>query len=557
MRRALAVVACLALLVAGTAGVATSTGSGTTADGPTIVGVAPNPVADGDRGEFVAVRVPPGTDLSTLAVADGETVARGPNRTAGGRVLLSTAPEAVPPVSGTVYHLRGDLSLANGGERVFLRHDGAVVDAVRYPAAPPAELWTGSWHPLGATDYDPVAAANVSTRAFALPDAAEVPVSVLRRAERRLYVAAYTFRSRRVARALRDASRRGVDVRLLVEGSPVGGTPPVQWALLGRLAAAGVEVTRLDGPRARYRYHHAKYAVVDDRALVTSENWTPSGTGGGNRGWGAVVASERIADRLTGLFRADAGWLDGHRVAANHSTPPPRASERAFPSRFDAVRAENASVRLLAAPDNAGDGVEGVLRNASESVLVQQVTVDPQSRLLNATLAAARRGARVRVLLSGTWYVREENRRLARLLERRATAAGLDLSVRLADPRGRYDGVHVKGAVVDGERVVLGSLNWNPTAVEENREVALVVEDERVARHFRRVFVADWRGGAWRVPASVVAAVGAAVLLTGLVVARRVTFSEGPRPATRGRSQRRPSSRRGRRAPPPASRGRT
>jgi phosphatidylserine/phosphatidylglycerophosphate/cardiolipin synthase-like enzyme len=553
VRTAIAAVALLATLaVAGGAA-----GASGPAD-PAIVGVFPNPVADGDAGEFVAVRVPPDTDLSTLRLADGESVARGPNRTAGGVVYLSVTPEAVPGVT-PVYGLRGSLSLSNGGERVELRRDGDVLDAATYPDAPESAVWNGSWRDLGATDRPVVVARDVPVTGFALPDAAGRPVEVVRSARERLYLAGYTFRSRRATRALLAAEARGVDVRVLVEGDPVGGTGAVQPTLLDRLARSGVTVRAVDGPYARYRYHHAKYAVADDRVVVTSENWGPSGTGGGSRGWGVTVESERLADSLAATFRADAGWRDGVAWSTNASTRLPTTDRTTYPSRFQPVETRADSVRLLAAPDNAKREIRALLRSAEERLLVQQVRIAPEHAFLNATVAAARRGVEVRVLLSGRWYVREENRRIAERLNRVAAAEGLDLRARLAEPRSRYSAVHVKGVVVDRRRVLVGSVNWNDVAVTENREVAVVVADRAVARRFARVFRADWRGGAWRVQASLLAATGLATLPTYWMLRRSVRFGvSGARPpAGRERSRRPPSSRPGRREPPPASRERT
>lgn len=234
---------------------------------------------------------------------------------------------------------------------------------------------------------------------------------------------------------------------------------------------------------------------------------------------------------------------------------PPRRANR-VPARFDAVRAP-ADVRVLAAPDDAGRGIRALVASAEERLLVQQLSVAPEHAFLNATVDAARRGVEVRVLLSGKWYVREENRRVAERLNRLSRREGLPLTARLAEPRSRYDLLHVKGVVVDGERTLVGSVNWNDVSVRRNREVALVIESERVAARFERAFRADWRGGAWRVHAGTLGAAAVAAGATVRYVRRRVAFSGESPPAGRRPTRRPPSSRRGRREPPPASRGRT
>ncbi|MFB6270386.1 MAG: phospholipase D-like domain-containing protein [Halobacterium sp.] len=495
----------------------------------TITGVVPNPASDGDAGEFVTVEFGAPTDTTDWVLTDGEGTAALPNRTLSGTVAFSTAPDAARnrtdhPVVG----LNGSLSLANGGEQVELRAGTQTVDAMTYADAPTAEQWDGeSWTPLGATDFPAFTARNVSVTAFALPDAAGPPVEVVASADDRLYVAGYTFTSARVTDALVEAAARGVDVRVLVEGGVAGGAPRPEGQRLDRLAEAGVDVRVIAGERARYSFHHAKYAVADDRAVVLSENWKPSGTGGhGNRGWGVTLADAETADHLADVFRADAAWTDAkpwEAVRGNVTVVGGSQATDDYPTRFPPVDARADSVRVLLAPDNARAGIRDLVASADDSLLVEQPRLDPRGAFANWTIDAARRGVRVRVLLSGKWYNREENRNTTQRLNRIAAAEDLDLEAKLVEPRSRFEKIHVKGAVVDGERAVVGSLNWNDHAATENREVVVVVDDQAVAGYYERAFRADWRGGAWRLPVGLAVVVAAAGLVAVLCV-RRIQF---------------------------------
>jgi cardiolipin synthase len=499
---------------------------------PEIAAIYPNPVADEDRGEFVVLSVPPGTDLDAFSLDDGEDTAA-LNGTASGRITLSTAPNATERLTGRqVRPLSGGFALSNAGETLRLRRGNRTVDTLSYTNAPAAEVLdaAGGWQPLGATNRPVVDAGSGRAQAFVLPDAPTLAVSRLRTADRRVLLAGYTLSSRAATEALVAAVDRDVTVRVLVDGSPVGGLSARMARRLDRLAAAGAEVRVLSGPRARYAFHHAKYAVVDDRVLVTTENWKPSGTGGhSSRGWGVVTDQPGVVSGLAETFRADAGWRDAvpwREARTDLSTTAGGApANESYPRRFDpqSVRVEGA--RLLVAPDNAERAVVELVGNATESVRVEQVSIGGRRQpFLQATLDAARRGATVRVLLSGAWYVREDNRNLTRWLNERARQEGLDLEARVADPRGRFDKIHAKGVVVDGDHVVVGSLNWNNYSTRRNREVAVVLAGEEPARYFRRVFRADWRGGRWTLPAGV----ALACLVSALAAAwraRRIEFT--------------------------------
>lgn len=502
----------------------------------TLVAAYPNPVADGDPGEYVVVRFPVATNATGWTLSDGNTVARLPNRTLEGTVVLSTTPHAAHGhIDRPVVRLEGRLLLADGGDRLVLRRDGAEVDAARYRNAPESrvrDFAAGEWRPVGATDLDPVRTGGAEASAFVLPDAADRTAETLRSADDRLLLAGYTLTSERVTEALLAAHRDGADVRVLLEGSPVGGVTRRQARLLDRLADAGVEVRLLGGPHRRYRQHHPKYAVVDHRALVLTENFKPAGTGGmSSRGWGVVLHDDAAAGALAELHAADRGW----RAA----TPWPRYREgRDFAdadpalgdveAHHDPARLEYGSATVLAAPDNAETALEARLDGADDRILLQQVEVGGrENRLLRAVLRAADRGVRVRIHLSDAWYVESDNAALADWLNRRADAGGWDLEARV-DDAGRggagYEKVHTKGVVVD-DSVVLGSLNWANAAGRENREVLVALDGEAVAGYYADVFASDWSAGGTEPSLPVGLLGGVAVAVSGgLLVARKVEF---------------------------------
>ncbi len=534
MHRSLAGSLVLVVAVLATAGAVTAGASADAArTNASVVAVYPNPVADGDSGEFVVIAVPPGTHLGALAIGDGEARVPLPNATAGGRVTLSTHPNLTRSLlDRRVHPLPDRIRLANAGERLRLYRGETVLDSLAYDRAPEGDVRVRDgdrpWRALGGTDREVVTAEGGRVTAFVLPDAPDLAVDVLRSADERILLAAYTLTAGRVVDALLAAARRGVDVRVLAEGSPVGGATARQASLLDRLDRAGVEVRVLGGDRARYRYHHAKYAVVDDRALVTTENWKPAGVGGnGSRGWGVVTAQPRVVGGLAETFGADASWRDARpwdEVRDGQTFADAEPATGSYPSRFEPARVPVERTRLLVAPDNAGAEMEAVIGSAEESLAVEQVTLGGRSQpFVRETLAAARRGVRVRVLLSGAWYVREDNERLVAWLNDRAEAEGLPLTARVADPGGRFEKIHAKGAVVDGERVILGSLNWNNNSARANREVVLVLEGSEVGGYYLAVFDADWGGPSPDVPLGMVAVL-AVVVLAAFLGARTIDF---------------------------------
>jgi len=495
-----------------------------------VLELYPDPVRNGDAGEYVLVELPRAGNWS---LSDGESTVRLRNRS--GPVLVTPEPGAVRDhVAADTAVVEGSLALANTGETVVLRRDGETVHRVRYEATVEGERYLpapGEWRPPGLDPRSPVATGPANATAFLLPDSPGLALSTLESATERVLLAGYTFSSERVTAALLAAESRGVDVHVLVEAEPVNGASARQARLLDRLAAAGVDVRVVGVGADRFNYHHPKYAVVDGRALVLTENWKPAGVGGASsRGWGVRIENGTTADELAALFRNDAGaadtraWEKFRRNRRFESFPGANGS---YPTEFAPEQVTATNVTLLTAPGNAESRLVAAVDAADSRVDVLQPSLGRQDNpLVRATLRAAQRGVEVRILLSGAWYVAEENEALVSWLNDWAARNDAPLTARVAEPGGRYEKIHAKGLLIDDELAVVGSLNWNENSATRNREVALALHGREPVAYYRESFDADWAGGhggrTWLFAAGAVAA----VLVAGLVAGRSVRFAE-------------------------------
>ncbi|MEZ3162579.1 phospholipase D-like domain-containing protein [Halorubrum sp. RMP-47] len=523
-------------------GAEAGTANGSAAPEPRIVELYPNPATPENRGEYLVVSLP---ERGNWSLSDGYYDADLPPN-ASGTVALSMAPNRTAAIRGEfvrpslstkdgatdapeIRRLTDYFPLSASGDRIELRRNGSRVDVVAYDRAREGYRWRaswGEWRPRGYEPRSPRRTAGANATPFVLPDSPGLPVEPLLGADDRLLVAGYTLTSERVADALVAAADRGVRVRVLLEGSTVGGFSARSARLLDRLTAAGVEVRILDGEVERFRFHHPKYAVADDRAVVLTENWKPSGTGGrSNRGWGVVAEPSAgaaptdgtVAAELAALFAADFAARDARSWRAFRADAEFHEGARAngsYPTRFDAPPEPTAAnVTVLTAPGNAADRIVARIDAADDRVLAVAPRVGgSDDRIVLALRRAADRGVDVHLLLSDAWYDREANRNLSERL------ADEPIAVDLAEPRGRFGTVHAKGLVVD-DAAVVGSLNWNPSAETRNREVLLAVEDESVAEFYARAYAADWRGGGVFIPVTFVGGFG--VALAGAVAVAR------------------------------------
>jgi len=125
------------------------------------------------------------------------------------------------------------------------------------------------------------------------------------------------------------------------------------------------------------------------------------------------------------------------------------------------------------------------------------LVADPNPRLL-AYIAAARRGAKVRVLLDAYFDNQDlnsprSNLRTVEYLTAVAQAEGLDLQARRGNPTGQ--GIHNKmvlAQIAGRGWAIVGSLNGGEVSAKLNREMALLVGSDEVYAYLADVFRYDW-----------------------------------------------------------------
>ena len=465
--------------------------AGPAAAGAQIVEVYPDPPTPGDRGEWIIIDTDGRGDLR---VDDGEaTTALPRDRT----VILSDSPGQIdPPRNGTRLHT--EIRLANRGETVRLRAGGRIIDQLTYERARSGVRYHHAHGPVpvGVTPRAPTRHTVTALTPLVYPEAAGVLERHVAAAGERIIIGCYTYASPSLTDQLLDRLAAGVSVRLLCERAPIGGISPQQLAQLDRLAAAGADVRLIGGHDDRYRYHHPKYLIADDRAVVLTENFKPAGTGGmDSRGWGLLVEDSGFADALAAIHAHD---VDGTDVAAFGAvrrsltvTDAPVAAG-SYPRGDPPPPTAGVDLTLATAPTAADPLLLGAVADAEHSIRVIGPRLPADGRHFRALVAAARTGVRVQLLLSNAWYDAEGNAATVAAAER-LNASGVPITARVAAPAGRYGKVHAKGAIIDDRQVLVGSVNWNDGAPTRNRELLVRVDDPTVAAAFAAIYDADWR----------------------------------------------------------------
>lgn len=458
-------------------------------------------------------RFPPGTEIrgsvtvARNAVAYNQTHGRYPDFE-----WLDYSPD-VPNV------INGDpLRLANTRDELVLYKKRDAIQRVSWPGnVKPREgevhyLENGIWDRrvlmLGQSRFGTAIFPNVSVTTYVSPDSSnEVFRQVIDKASDSVLVNMYEFSSPSLGESLVAAKARGVDVRVLIEGGPVGGISPSEKSLVWTVNRSGIPVMSMVSTatdHAPYRYDHAKYIVIDNNSLLlTSENFKNSGLPpkgmSGNRGWGVHLRNTGLAQYFTRIFTADTGSRSVVSYTGTAGNAEPALSEK-YPAEFTPATFEEATVIPVIAPDTSYQ-ITGMLDSARTSIEIEQAYIKNESRLtlnpyLSSAINASRRGVHVRILLDSYWYNVEgpgDNDEMVVIINRIAAAEHLPLEAKCIDLSvSPVEKIHNKGVIVDDERVLVSSINWNSNSPTFNREAGVIIDHPGVARYFRAVFDDDW-----------------------------------------------------------------
>jgi cardiolipin synthase A/B len=288
----------------------------------------------------------------------------------------------------------------------------------------------------------------------------------------------------RMAHTLAEAARRGVSVRLMVDGF---GADNLVASLRAILEPAGVQVLvfrpelgRLYLRRHRLRRLHRKLVVIDGEVgfcgginVIDDRDGRDSGPPRFDfavRVWGPLVTDmHRAVQRLWTIVELTTrGRAEAPRLAVSPWPPAELPGRRAaFLIR------DNISHRRA-----IEEAYLGAIASAEREVFIACAYFLPGRQFRRALRDAALRGVRVRLLLQGL---------PEHLLVHHATHALygslIDAGIEIHEYTLAY--LHAKVAVIDGRWATVGSSNIDPFSLLLSREANVVVEDEGFASELR------------------------------------------------------------------------
>ncbi|HZF79542.1 MAG TPA: phospholipase D-like domain-containing protein [Rubrivivax sp.] len=286
--------------------------------------------------------------------------------------------------------------------------------------------------------------------------------------------------------ALDERARAGVAVHVLLDWI---GSAKMDAKLIERMEASGVEVIRFHKPswsdldKLNNRTHR-KLLIIDGSVGFTG------GVGIADQWRGNARNADEWRDthfRVTGpvVSQMQAVFLDNWMRASRKVLH----GELYFPKLKPA--GEQTAQMFSSSPSGGSESMYVMylmaITAARTSIYLANSYFVPDDMAINALIAAAKRGVKVRILTPG----RHTDSALARRASRGQWGRMLEAGIAFAEFQPTM--LHVKCLVVDELITSVGSTNFDVRSFRLNDEANLNVLCRDFARHQREVFEADWR----------------------------------------------------------------
>ena len=326
-----------------------------------------------------------------------------------------------------------------------------------------------------------------------------------------LHVHMYLLQEVHLVEAMINAQNRGVDVNVVLDYGDNWWKQyelDTQRGMATTLLAAGVDVKWFgDTGENPYAYIHSKVAVRDNESVwIGSGNWKssshPAPGDAGNRDWGVLVEDAGLATMVLNHLAFDENENKGHVTPVQASDAPtgwsmPDSGAIIGPTATGIEGDFEAT--LLVCPDNCIDELVKVLDSAETEILLSLQYLDMDwswgwgdNPIVEALEKAAQRDVRLRLILNGAYLDEDIQSAVDRFNEEWNFTMGYDTSAIVMSSDDDVTKLHNKGIIVDGEHVLVSSINWGDSALVRNREMGLLLSSPAVAQVYLDSWYEDW-----------------------------------------------------------------
>ena len=271
-------------------------------------------------------------------------------------------------------------------------------------------------------------------------------VSNIDGAQDRVWLEVYIFTEKRILAALKRAHNRWIDVKVLLENNPYM-APHLNNNNYNALKDAWVPVKWSDP--LNYALNHSKFIVIDDISYVSTGNYSYSSFNS-NRDIFLELRETSVVESLAELFEYD----------YNHKP-------------YTVIHPN-----IITSPENSRQRIEWLFDQAEDIIYMYFAYMSDKS-LLEKVIETAQRGVEVHFV---TWEDTQDN---SQEEVQRLRDAWVYMYFM------RWPNLHTKAILSDKEILYIWSINFSYHSFDSNREVGILVRNQRIIEEFIWVFESD------------------------------------------------------------------
>lgn len=270
----------------------------------------------------------------------------------------------------------------------------------------------------------------------------------IEQAQKRVYVEVYIFTEKRLRKALIDAKKRWLDVKVVLEKN-VYKAPTLNRQTYQDLEKAWVSVV-YSNPE-NYALNHTKMMIVDDEVILSTGNYSYS-TFRYNREFFLFLNNKNILLLFLEIFEND----------------------------FAGVKKNVYHPNLVLSPFSTRKKLEHILENAQQSIQIYAHNFSDKS-VRDLLVEKQKSWIKVQMVFPDfkkvasndeiVWYFQENN---------------IDITI-VDKPE-----IHAKSILVDERYLYLWSINFSQYSMDKNREIGILLKNEDIIKQFLDMFHTDF-----------------------------------------------------------------
>lgn len=267
-------------------------------------------------------------------------------------------------------------------------------------------------------------------------------------AKSRVYVEVYIFTEKRLRKALINAKKRWLDVKVVLEKNIY-----MAWNLnretFQDLGKAWIEVM-YSNPE-NYSINHIKMMIIDDEVIISTWNYSYS-TFKYNREFFIFIKNKELLENFLEIFKNDFSWI---KKNINHSN-------------------------LVLSPFSSRGKLEYLLKNANKSINIYAHNFSDEN-IINLLIGKQKEWVDIKIILPDTKKV-SSNENEIELLQKN------NINLKLIDKPE----IHAKSILIDWEYLYIWSVNFSQYSMDKNREIWLLIKNEDLIERFLNIFNIDF-----------------------------------------------------------------